>query len=1464
MASRASARSASSVAGRCTWSFLRQRMRSRGYASHTIVPASLPVVVAVVLGLGIQCGILDASSTTLSNAYLDGLEVENRSAIYSLCSRMHRKRCEACGCAWKAKQIQTGVNRQESSVRLDYAARAETDPVPVQSLSQMIMRHVPRQHALHIAQVLQLTDMPGSSTKHTDSLRAGDLHLDEESSENVDAVEPSTFPEPHAMDDTADTMATTQVNKTANELPYHVPSLLYPRITKQAADHEAFTFPDVVPHERLYRPLLLPAAMTIKENPHVHEYEALVILAWNGGGTLNMATYDVTHNDGQTPWIKPKLHIPDLPLSCKTPYAGMGLSALAFNSRRKEIFLFGFGLHQDCGILQKWSPDSDSRSFTEVYVEGSRLVPHVYHSLTAIDSASSNSTRLVSFGGATCEDGSYVYGLNCSDYSNDVWFVDIPDDMSDENASWFKMTRRTPDEPTPIGRLSPVLMPVDEEVVLVYGGVTNTSADGESGIAPLCDLWELNVRTGEWRFVSWYYDSCRDQSNKFVHPMRPTASYDRDRNSVIVFTQKIAFISDFPVVTHVRVGVFHRITKSWVSATNAVQKNMRIRFQSVYLLELFVWKSRLILIDSRRWRLMELDVTFGRNQSNSINWNLLAPKESQIYWFGGNFGCYTPSPVMHNCPFSSKEHTSCTEHVLLGAFCIRSKLGLAANWMHTPVWIYIDEPKLKIDGYMMKVVYPGPPFHQRMLQIVVKVENVNSSKAIMYGGLSGTGKNITSDIWCFDLKEHYWTKGVVDSRSRVPDRYGIPVSLSAAFAANEDNRFIVYGGVVITSVFPTVINNVLLFEFSDLATCRGAWKSISPVVAGGELPALAGHSVTRFHDAIYIYGGLNLDEHVPQTSPCGVFFQLKLHLTPDKESVSCHPIAQSNPEKYLHSFHTLVPFTNNSLLLLGGIRIRQLISKISDIAVAQLFVFESTSMPMVKNVPFFNQMSILFVQVCGPLGFGGLTLPPIPYIKTPYYNQEQSILTMNILKMNSCPLGYGKLNATHPNSDCLPCSNGSYSATTAVQCTQCPRFQLTDHRKNRRTCYAPDPCSSYDCHQGNCTPLNGSPVCTCHVGYYPYDNCRVPFTYIGAGVGSALFVLLVSLITYKYVKAHRKSKIQEKQISERDLELTNYRKILSELASSQRICASEVKKKLLWRSASCQVWLAKLSDTPVVMKELRHRKVNDGLAMERFQEEAESLRRVHHVNVVMFLGAGSHPKSHSPFIVMEYMKGGCLFNHLHNPDQDIGLDDALRYSLNAASGMKYLHGLDPSRIHCNLKTSNLLLTEQWVVKIADFGMVNLLSGACSENQSNETATLVQTGSAGRLFGRRRGAENVEEGSTLLPVVPEHPSKTASSSKSWENAWSSPESLADGIFNKATDVYRYVCFEVYVWRQGSCTEYDLFLRGLVFDIKLRMLRFCRRLLCIFRWWNMASIMVFFFSCSRHHHWSICDLLRIELC
>ena len=536
--------------------------------------------------------------------------------------------------------------------------------------------------------------------------------------------------------------------------------------------------------------------------------------------------------------------------------------------------------------------------------------------------------------------------------------------------------------------------------------------------------------------------------------------------------------------------------------------------------------------------------------------------------------------------------------------------------------------------------------------------------------------------------------------------------------------------------------------------------------------------------------------------PCGVFFQLKIELRAGNESVSCRPIALS--ETHLLLFHTLAPFTNNSLLLLGGIRFSQLRHEVPDTTATQLLIFESIQPPKVRMVPFFQQAPISFMHIRGPFVLVESCYLQYHTLKG-HCTTQRSFRAFYYLDRDSCPLGYGR----HADSNCLPCSNGSYSATTGASCTKCPIHMVTDFRYNRKSCIALDPCDSYACHHGNCTAYNGSPVCTCHVGSYPYDNCRVPFTYIGAGVGSALFVLLVGLITYKYVKAHRKSKIQEKQISERDLELTNYRKTLSELASSQRICASEVKrKKLLWRSASCQVWLARLSDTPVVMKELRHRKVNDGLAMERFQEEAESLRRVHHVNVVMFLGAGGHPKSHSPFIVMEHMKGGCLFNHLHNPDQDIGLDDALRYSLNAASGMKYLYGLDPSRIHCNLRTSNLLLTEQWVVKIADFGMVNLLSDTCSENQPNETATstLVQTGSAGRLFGRRRRAEDVEQRSSLLPVIPEHPSKTVSS-KSWENAWNSPESLADGIFNKATDVYRYVSS---VPRQGSCTACDLFL------------------------------------------------------
>ncbi|XP_042503693.1 serine/threonine-protein kinase CTR1-like isoform X1 [Macadamia integrifolia] len=49
----------------------------------------------------------------------------------------------------------------------------------------------------------------------------------------------------------------------------------------------------------------------------------------------------------------------------------------------------------------------------------------------------------------------------------------------------------------------------------------------------------------------------------------------------------------------------------------------------------------------------------------------------------------------------------------------------------------------------------------------------------------------------------------------------------------------------------------------------------------------------------------------------------------------------------------------------------------------------------------------------------------------------------------------------------------------------------------------------------------------------------------------------------------------------------------------------------------------------------------------------------------------------------------------------------LRMALDVARGMNYLHNRNPPIVHRDLKSSNLLVDKNWIVKVGDFGLSKL-------------------------------------------------------------------------------------------------------------------------------------------------------------
>eukprot|EP00249_Psilotum_nudum_P022894 c28683_g2_i2 orf=478-3453(+) len=109
-----------------------------------------------------------------------------------------------------------------------------------------------------------------------------------------------------------------------------------------------------------------------------------------------------------------------------------------------------------------------------------------------------------------------------------------------------------------------------------------------------------------------------------------------------------------------------------------------------------------------------------------------------------------------------------------------------------------------------------------------------------------------------------------------------------------------------------------------------------------------------------------------------------------------------------------------------------------------------------------------------------------------------------------------------------------------------------------------------------------------------------------------------------------------------------------------------------------------------------------GDALDEFISEIRLMCRMRHPNVVLFIGAVTRPPNLS--IVTEYLPRGSLFRLLHRPNTQLNEELRLKMALDVAKGMNYLHTSTPIIVHRDLKSPNLLVDKNWVVKVCDFGL----------------------------------------------------------------------------------------------------------------------------------------------------------------
>nr|XP_009408296.1 PREDICTED: serine/threonine-protein kinase STY46-like isoform X5 [Musa acuminata subsp. malaccensis] len=154
--------------------------------------------------------------------------------------------------------------------------------------------------------------------------------------------------------------------------------------------------------------------------------------------------------------------------------------------------------------------------------------------------------------------------------------------------------------------------------------------------------------------------------------------------------------------------------------------------------------------------------------------------------------------------------------------------------------------------------------------------------------------------------------------------------------------------------------------------------------------------------------------------------------------------------------------------------------------------------------------------------------------------------------------------------------------------------------------------------------------------------------------------------------------------------------------------------KKIARGSCGDLYRATYLGQDVAVKILRADQLNEALLLE-FNQEVDILRRVHHKNIVHYIGACVKPTELC--IITEYMTGGNLYDHLHKQHISLELPHLLKFSIDICKGMDYLH--QNNIIHRDLKTANLLLDANSVVKVGDFGVARF--------QNQEGVMTAETG-----------------------------------------------------------------------------------------------------------------------------------------
>ena len=127
------------------------------------------------------------------------------------------------------------------------------------------------------------------------------------------------------------------------------------------------------------------------------------------------------------------------------------------------------------------------------------------------------------------------------------------------------------------------------------------------------------------------------------------------------------------------------------------------------------------------------------------------------------------------------------------------------------------------------------------------------------------------------------------------------------------------------------------------------------------------------------------------------------------------------------------------------------------------------------------------------------------------------------------------------------------------------------------------------------------------------------------------------------------------------------------------------------------------------------------LETQLFKRERQILAQLNHPNIVTLLDGGTL-HNHSNYFIMEYVDGVSIDEYVLNNSLNIRQTIELIIKLSLVIQEAHRHGI----IHCDIKPANILVTNEGVLKLLDFGIAQHLNNASDSEQKEDTVRFALT------------------------------------------------------------------------------------------------------------------------------------------